>query len=213
MTTPQDTDAFIADLAARPAPEPLDLSRAAGWIGVALAMGLGGILAILGIRADLGAALQEPVTLAKNIVPLLLAGLALPFALSTSRPAATPPLWMLIPPALVAVALFVMQLSNTQPAAIGTEIMGQTAAACLVSITAISALPLIAGIRLLRKGATTRPTRTGALLGLAIGGLAAAGYALHCDEDSPLFYVTWYGLAIFIATGIGAFAGHRYLRW
>ncbi len=213
MTTPQDTDAFIAALAARPAPEPLDLSRAAGWIGVAFAAGLGGVLAMLGIRPDLGAALQEPVTLAKNVVPLMLACLALPFALATTRPTSSPRMWMLIPPVLFAVALFLMRLVNTAPADLGAEIMGQTAAACLVSITAISALPLIAGIRMLRQGATTRPIRTGALLGLAIGALAAAGYALHCDEDSPMFYVTWYGAGILIATGIGAFAGHRYLRW
>lgn len=213
MTTPQDTDAFIAALAARPAPEPLDLSRAAGWIGAAFALGLGGVLSGLGIRADLGAALLDPVTLAKNVLPLLLAFLALPFAFVTTRPTGTPPLWLLIPPTLLAIGLFALRLSNTAPTEIGAAIMGQTAAACLVSITTISALPLFAGIRALRRGATTRPVQTGALLGLAIGALAAAGYALHCNEDSPMFYVTWYGAGILISSGIGAWAGHKYLRW
>lgn len=213
MTTPQDTDAFIAALAARPTPDPLDLSRAAGWIGAAFAVGLGGVLAALGIRPDLGAALQEPVTLAKNLLPLALACLALPFAFVSTRPTGSPPLWLLIPPALLAIGLFLLRLSNTVPAEIGTAVMGQTAAACLVSITAISALPLFAGISALRRGATTQPVKTGALLGLAIGALAAAGYALHCNEDSPMFYVTWYGAGILISSGIGAWAGHRYLRW
>lgn len=213
MTTPQDTDAFIASLAARPTPEPLDLPRAAGWIGGAFAVGLGAVLGALGIRPDLGAALQDPVTLAKNALPLLLACLALPIAFLTTRPERDGPVWPLIVPVALAAGLFLLQAVNTAPTNFLPELMGQTAGACLISITAISALPLVVGIRTLRQGATTRPIRSGALLGLAIGALAAAGYALHCDEDAPLFYVTWYGIGILISTGIGALAGHKYLRW
>ncbi|MFD1881195.1 NrsF family protein [Paracoccus pacificus] len=51
------------------------------------------------------------------------------------------------------------------------------------------------------------------LVGLASGTAAAAGYTLHCAEDSPLFYVTWYGIAIALAAIIGAVLEHRFLRW
>ena len=61
--------------------------------------------------------------------------------------------------------------------------------------------------------APTRPVLTGALLGVAIGAGVAAGYALHCIEDSPLFFVSWYGLAIGIVGGVGGLLGHRLLRW
>ena len=57
------------------------------------------------------------------------------------------------------------------------------------------------------------PGLSGALAGLLAGGVGAARYAIHCTEDSPLFYATWYGIAILLATGIGAVAGRRVLRW
>jgi hypothetical protein len=99
------------------------------------------------------------------------------------------------------------------PAPIGTEIMGQTALACLVSVTVLSALPLAVGLWLMRHGAPTRPALSGALLGLAAGAGVTAGYALHCPDDSPLFFVLWYGLAMCLPTGFGALLGHRFLRW
>ena len=77
----------------------------------------------------------------------------------------------------------------------------------------ISAGPLGAGLWALRRGASTRPARTGALLGLAVGALATVGYSLHCTEDSPMFYVTWYGLGMGISAALGALAGRRLLRW
>ena len=52
-----------------------------------------------------------------------------------------------------------------------------------------------------------------ALFGLAGGGAGAAVYALHCTEVSPLFYVTWYGLAILVVTAVSALLGPRILRW
>jgi hypothetical protein len=48
---------------------------------------------------------------------------------------------------------------------------------------------------------------------LLAGGLAAALYALQCTDDSPLFIVTWYSLAIAAVTLIGTLAGRRLLRW
>ena len=41
------------------------------------------------------------------------------------------------------------------------------------------------------RGGTTAPALAGLVAGLAGSGLAAAIYAVHCTEDSPLFYVTW----------------------
>ncbi|HBT01009.1 MAG TPA: hypothetical protein DEB47_14365 [Citreicella sp.] len=70
-----------------------------------------------------------------------------------------------------------------------------------------------AGLALLRRGAPTRPVLSGALTGLAASAGTAAGYALHCTEDSPLFYVSWYGLALCLASALGAWLGHRHLRW
>jgi hypothetical protein len=64
-----------------------------------------------------------------------------------------------------------------------------------------------------RRGATTAPALAGFVAGLAGSGLAAAIYTLHCTEDSPLFYVTWYGLAISTIAAVSAALGSRLLRW
>ena len=42
---------------------------------------------------------------------------------------------------------------------------------------------------------------------------AAALYAFHCFDDSPLFVVTWYALAALPVIALGAAVGHRLLRW
>jgi hypothetical protein len=45
------------------------------------------------------------------------------------------------------------------------------------------------------------------------GGLAAAVYATHCPDDSPLFVAAWYSLAIGFVAVLGGFLGNRILRW
>ena len=52
-----------------------------------------------------------------------------------------------------------------------------------------------------------------AAAGLLAAAAAAALYAFHCFDDSPLFVVTWYGLAALPVIALGAAAGHRLLRW
>ncbi|NCU19502.1 DUF1109 family protein, partial [Candidatus Falkowbacteria bacterium] len=32
-------------------------------------------------------------------------------------------------------------------------------------------------------------------------------------QASPLFFVTWYGLAIALVAACGAYLGHRFLKW
>lgn len=214
MTSQQDTEALIAALGRAPAPEPL--RRGGGLLGLiaaALALGMGAVLGVLGLRLDLGAALAVPLTAAKTLLPLGLAALALPLLRRSTRPEGRAPLWPFLAPAALAAALFGARALALAPAARPVELMGGTAAACLLSITLISAGPLGAGLWALRRGASTRPARTGALLGLAVGALATVGYSLHCTEDSPMFYVTWYGLAIALMTALGALAGARLLRW
>ena len=43
--------------------------------------------------------------------------------------------------------------------------------------------------------------------------LAAAIYAWHCPDDSPLFVATWYTIAISMVTAVGFLLGRRLLRW
>jgi hypothetical protein len=76
------------------------------------------------------------------------------------------------------------------------------------------ALPMLAALLFgLRYGAPTRPVLAGAGAGLLAGALSASLYISHCPDDSPIFVAAWFTLAILIATGIGAVAGQRLLRW
>ena len=91
--------------------------------------------------------------------------------------------------------------------------VGKTITTCLVMIPLLSILPVASLLYAVRQGATTAPARAGFVAGLAGSGLSAAIYALHCTEDSPLFYVTWYGLAIMGVTLVSTLIGSRFLRW
>lgn len=213
MTGRPTTEDFITSLAGRPPPPRHDGGRTAGAMAAAGLAGLCLFWLAFGVRADLAAMLAAPVTLAKIALPLAVAVLGLWLALRSARPEARLRLSLMLLPAGAAVALFLARLAVVAPDAVIPELMGQTARACLVSITGLALAPIAAGLILLRRGATTRPGRSGALIGLTAAAGVAAGYALHCTEDSPLFYTLWYGLAILLGGAIGGLAGRWLLRW
>ncbi|MFT3973648.1 MAG: DUF1109 domain-containing protein [Amaricoccus sp.] len=115
-------------------------------------------------------------------------------------------------PAGLAVAV-VASLVHLPAAAWRGAMLGGSAAPCLVLVITL-ALPVLGAVLwALRRGASPRPRLSGALAGLLSGATTASLYALHCTEDSPLFYATWYVLAILAVTGLGALLGPRVLRW
>ncbi|MDF0600127.1 DUF1109 domain-containing protein [Psychromarinibacter sp. C21-152] len=211
------TEELIAKLAAEPAPAPAaSLERRAG-LGV-LAGGVVAIalfFAVLGLRPDLPAHMAEPVTLMKTVLPLGLAALLLPAVMHAARPGV--PLgwtaWLAVAVPVAAVALFVWAFATAAPGERLTLFIGHSIPVCLPTIPVL-AMPILAGlVYALRRGAPEHPRVCGALAGLAAGGLATTTYSLFCTEDSPLFYATWYSLAILVVAGLGAWAGKRYLRW
>lgn len=84
---------------------------------------------------------------------------------------------------------------------------------CILSIPLIAVLPFGAVVWAVRRMAPTDLTRAGALAGLIAGGISAAGYALHCTDDSLPFIAVWYGGTIVLCTLVGAVLGPRLLRW
>jgi hypothetical protein len=93
------------------------------------------------------------------------------------------------------------------------RVMGANWYHCLSLIPLLSIAPLGALISALREGAPRYPALTGALAGSASAGAAATIYASNCNDDSPLFVVTWYPLATLIVVLAGAWAGRRWLGW
>lgn len=207
------TDQLIAALAAdAPAAAPVSAGLAR-WLLPALAVTAAALLVVWGLRPGLAGAMMQPVVAAKLALPLLLAGTALWLALLSTRPEARASLGLLALPAAAALALVLMTLAAAPPADWAALWMGQTALDCLMSIPSLAVLPLAASLLALRRGASTDPARTGLLAGLLAGAAATALYALHCPEDSPLFYVFWYGTGIVISGAAGRLLGPLLLRW
>jgi hypothetical protein len=204
--------ALVADRATAP-PKP----RAAITGALAAGAGIAAILffSILGYRSDIAVAAETYRFLFKFVVTLTLVASATALVLQVFRPEASlgRALWLIaIAPALLLAAavaeLFVMPSATWMPRLIGTN-----ARFCMTVIPLLSIVPLAAFLWALRQAAPANPGLAGALAGLASGGIAATLYASHCIDDSPLFVVTWYPLAIGLVTLIGYLAGRRWLAW
>ena len=184
------------------------------WVVPAAICSLLFLLVSLGPRVDLAAALGNPVSVMRYLLSGLLAVVSARAVLSLARPEAD--LRALLPVLIVPGIAGVLWLwAWTVVPAEGRQmaIVGKTMVTCLMTIPILSLLPVAAIFIALRGAAPTVPVKAGALAGLTGGGIAAAIYAIHCTEDSPLFYVTWYGLAILIVTVVSALLGARLLRW
>jgi hypothetical protein len=131
------------------------------------------------------------------------------------RPGASRRWWwtaVLIGPALLAfgVGLELLAVPSSEWRA---RLVGRASMFCLKTIPLLSAPVLAALLILMRAGAPTRPALAGAVAGLTAGGVGATLYALHCVDDSPLFVMVWYGVAIALLSAVGALLGSRILRW
>lgn len=180
-----------------------------------LAVAVLGVWLVLGFREDLLTALVTPISVARILLTGGLGIVATRIALLLARPEGgdSARLWPLAAVGVAALALLVWAYVTTPADARQMAAVGKTMTTCLVTIPLLSVLPVATLHYVLRHGATTAPARAGFVAGLAGSGLSAAVYALYCTEDSPLFYVTWYGLAIMGVTLVSTLIGARSLRW
>lgn len=170
---------------------------------------------VLGFRADLSTALATPVSAARILLTgaLGLAGARLALVLARPQRAREARLWPLAAITAAALGLLVWAYATTPEEARDMVGFGKTMTTCLIAIPVLSVLPVATLHHVLRQGATTAPRLAGFVAGLGGSGFAAAIYALSCTEDSPLFYVTWYGLAITGVAVVSSVIGPRSLRW
>lgn len=211
MKTDQLVEALVADRVAE-----------AGSIGrslvLALAVGIALSLAVffltLGIRPDIRPAL-ETWRFDLKIVTVVL-GLALAFGVC--RDCARPdiprhPLRRLLPLLVLVVAAVAVELALVPEAAWRQRLIGSNMLICLPMVPILSLAPLAALLWMLRRAAPASPALAGAAAGLVAALSGATLYAFHCFDDSPLFVATWYTLATLVVTAIGAWSGHKLLRW
>jgi hypothetical protein len=152
-------------------------------------------------------------------VKLTLAAIVLSLAVVRVRPAIRPEatlkgsLKVFVWPLLGAGLLALGSLSMHDPATWLSQVKGTTLAVCLTAIPLLSLPVLVATLLVLRQGAVSDAWRAGLLAGLLAGSTAVLVYALHCTEDEPAFYVTWYTAGVAIVTLLGGMLGRLLLRW
>lgn len=209
-----DTDALIEALGRETASKrPRSDVVLAGASGCGFAAAAVAFLWAMGTRPDLGSALQTPSFTLKLAAALLLAVTAFPLVAAISRPGARLPKGLLwLAPALLAAGV-AAELATYAPAEWAPRLVGRNALVCLTVLPVLAALPLAAILLALRHGAPTRPGLAGALAGVLAGAFGALLYATNCTDDSPLFVLTWYSLAIAIVAALGAALGRKVLRW
>ncbi|HUP07421.1 MAG TPA: DUF1109 domain-containing protein [Caldimonas sp.] len=212
-----NTDALVEALAKGPiAVGPRAVERR---LGAALAGGATlatlAMLAALGLRPDLHAALREPMFWAKLAYPLVLSLAAACATTVLARPAGRARRAAAASCA-VAAAMVLAALGILAIAPAGGRValaVGHSALACVVAVAALS-LPVFAlAVVALRRCAPTRLRSAGAAAGLLAGATAAAVYAWHCDETALPFLGLWYTLGMVMPAAIGAVLGPRLLRW
>ena len=215
MKTATLIEALVADRATRG-------KRVARWmaLGLAGALAAGALaslalfLVALGVRADIAEALVTWRFELKVAMVLLALGLAFSLCVSWSRPVTTGrAAWRLLPLAALAIAAVAIELAALPGAAWVARLVGSNAVICLTAIPALAMAPLAAVLWMLRSGAPASPALAGAAAGLLAATAGATLYAFHCFDDSPLFVITWYGLAALPVIALGAIVGRRVLRW
>lgn len=211
MKTDKLIDALVAD--------SMPSGKALRWALVAalLAGGLVSLVlffATLGVRADIEPALGTWRFELKVGLVLLALALAFSLCLGLSRPMAPAhSSRRLLPLAALAVVAVMVELLAVPSAWWASRMVGSNALICMIAIPVLAIVPLAAVLIVLRAGAPAAPALAGAAAGLLAAATAAALYAFHCFDDSPLFVVTWYTLAAIPVVLVGALAGRRLLRW
>lgn len=188
------------------------------WTGaavIAIALAACVFFVLLGPRPDIASAMQTLRFPFKIVVAIALAASSLSALRALSRPETEPR--DLLPPLIVAPALIAMavlaELIAMPASTWSARLVGTNSLVCLTFIPLIGIGPLALLLLALRYGASSHPAVSGAAAGLAAGGIAAAFYASHCTDDSPLFVATWYTMAVAILAIAGALAARRVIHW
>lgn len=213
MTTDDLIRELAKDLARRPA-TPLRLVVALASLAASIVAAIG-FFAFVGLRPDVAGAMLTWRFDFKFVLTLLAAGTSLNCLYRSLQPGRRRGLAesLLLAAPLLLLAGAVAELVMLPPSTWAMTAVGKNSMQCLTIIPALGALPLGAMMLAARGGAPTKPAFTGMLAGLAAGGIAATFYAANCTDDSPLFVLTWYPLAIGALALAGMAIGPLVLKW
>jgi len=211
------TDDLIALLSTNV--EPVRRRQVGGIVGAAIGAAALALFAVIvfvfGIRADLHHEDVWTGVILKLAAMLAFVGIASVYLVRIARPGGerrTPLAFAIVP--FAAIVLLATANLVLAPRSYWDDMVAkQDWAECVFSIPIIAVLPFAIVIWAVRRMAPTDLVRTGALAGLIAGSLSAAGFALHCADDSLPLVALWYGATIGLCTFAGAMLGPRLLRW
>lgn len=210
------TDALIEALAreARPVRRlPSPSRRVARWLAVALpVVMLFGVL--MGPRPDLAEMLSKAAFLVPLLAAFMTAVCAAHAAFASSVPG-TPKGWLWLP--AVPLAIWIASLGRQcwqAWLAFGPEgVVFRPDLVCLPIIAMVGAVPAIAIVAMIRRGAPLTPRRTAFLAALAAAALAYVGLRLVHPQDAAFMVLVWqFGSVAVFASVIGLF-GRWLLPW
>ena len=207
-----DIDDLVARLAqdaaaVKPAPHPFVLSLK--WMGMA-AIYLLVSLAVSGLRPDWADKLHSPMYVAEIAALLAIfasttltsALLAFPDMHQKAR-LALAPLFAL----LLLILLLGVQLGDP-PAPLPVHSFE-----CTLSITAVSLLPMVWTLVLMRNYASTHCSLAGSVALLSSFSVGALWLRLHEVNDSILHVIEWHYLPMLLVGCIGMWLGKKILKW
>ncbi len=196
---------------ARGAPERrLSLVAAAGAL-VAGAL----VLAWLGLRPDLGLAVQGGFFWIKAAFTAALAACFYTATRRLARPEHSAPVALTMAAIVFAgfAAIAAAQFSHLDPAGQVAALKGGSWTVCSRNIFVLGAPTTLMTLLVLRGLAPTKPILAGLVGGLFSGALAATVYGLHCPEATFIFVSLWYSLGMLGCGLLGAVLGRWMLRW
>jgi hypothetical protein len=211
------TDDLIAMLSTNV--EPVDNRKMARNVGMAIAAGAAVAVAtaflVLGPRSGLTTAAIYIPALLKIAVTFIILVPASIYLARLARPGAErrSSVALVAMPFIAIMLLVGLSLTFAPNSHWRSAILSDEWLECLISIPLIAIVPFAVIVWAVRQMAPTDLARTGAFAGLVAGCLSAAGYALHCADDSVPFFALWYGGTIALCTFAGWRLGPKLLRW
>jgi hypothetical protein len=186
--------------------------RAALWVAVSLAY-FSIVLMIVGVREDLATKVDDPRYLIEVGAALLTSIMAAAAAFCAGCPGR--PLWERFAP-FPFLAVWLASLGEgcwRQWVQTGPDGQLQFDFLCVQVIFALSLLPALLIMAMIKRGAPIAPMSTTGLATLAATALSAAVLRLFHAQDASLMLLVWQFGSVLLLAGLGFLLGRVFLRW
>lgn len=186
--------------------------RTALWLSVSLVY-FALVLAIVGLREDLASKLEDPRFIIEVSAALLTSMMAAAAAFCAGCPGR--PLWERFAP-FPFLAVWLASLGEgcwRQWVQTGPDGQLQFDFLCVQVIFALSLLPALLILAMIKRGAPIAPMSTTGLATLAATALGAAVLRLFHAQDVSLMLLVWQFGSVMVLAGIGFLLGRVFLRW